>query len=106
DRGVKASARARKHMRSCAGCREYRTALRGMRRSFAALTPVSAGGIGAVLANLLGIGGGGAAAGAGAGSAAGTSAVVASGTLATATACKVAAVVCTAALMSGGAVGA
>ncbi len=42
DKGVKASGRARKHMRSCAGCREYRTALRGMRRSFAALTPVSA----------------------------------------------------------------
>ena len=26
DRGVKASGRARKHMRSCDGCREYRTA--------------------------------------------------------------------------------
>ena len=37
DRGVKASGRARKHMRSCDGCREYRGALRGMRRSFAAL---------------------------------------------------------------------
>src|SRR3954447_7790066 len=40
DRGVKASGRARKHMRSCDGCREYRTSLRGMRRSFAALAPV------------------------------------------------------------------
>ena len=29
DRGVKASGRARKHMRSCDGCTEYRTALRG-----------------------------------------------------------------------------
>ena len=32
DSGVKASSRARQHMRSCAGCREYRTALRGVRR--------------------------------------------------------------------------
>ena len=61
DRGVKASGRARKHMRSCSGCREYREALRGMRRSFAALTPVSAGIFGSVAASL-GIGGGGAAA--------------------------------------------
>src|SRR6201985_474693 len=29
DKGVKASGRARKHMRSCDGCREYRVALRG-----------------------------------------------------------------------------
>src|SRR5918997_295715 len=43
DRGVKASGRARRHMRSCAGCTEYRTALRGMRRSFAALAPVGMG---------------------------------------------------------------
>src|SRR6201991_4893065 len=62
DKGVKASGRARKHMRSCAGCQEYREALRGMRRSFAALTPVSAGLFGSIAASL-GIGGGGAAAG-------------------------------------------
>src|ERR671913_1836450 len=62
DRGVKASGRARKHMRSCAGCREYRAALRGMRRSFAALTPVSAGLFGSVAASL-GIGGHGSPAG-------------------------------------------
>src|SRR4051812_20494195 len=43
DRGVKASGRARKHMRSCSACREYRVALRGVRRSFAALSPVAAG---------------------------------------------------------------
>ena len=104
DRGVKASGRARKHMRSCKGCAEYRTALRGMRRSFAALSPVSAG-IGALGANLLGFGGGGAAVGGSAaagGAGAGTAAV--GGTLATATACKVAAVVCTAAITAGGAV--
>src|SRR3954452_20844660 len=59
DRGVKASGRARRHMRSCHGCREYRTALKGMRRSFAALSPaaVGAGGIGTVAANRLGLGG-------------------------------------------------
>ena len=103
DRGVKASGRARKHMRSCAGCRDYRQALRGMRRSFAALTPVSAGLFGSVAAGL-GIGGGGAAAGGAAAGGGSVAATAAGGTLATATACKVAAVVCTAALTAGGAV--
>jgi len=103
DRGVKASGRARRHMRSCEGCREYRTALRGMKRSFAALTPVSAGLFGSLAASL-GIGGGGAAAGGAAAGGGGVAATAAGGTLATATACKVAAVVCTAALTAGGAV--
>jgi hypothetical protein len=102
DRGVKASGRARRHMRSCSGCSEYRTALRGMRRSFAALSPVSAG-IGGIAANLLGLGGGGAAVG-GSAAAGGGGAAAVGGGLATATACKVAAVVCTAALTAGGAV--
>ena len=69
DRGVKASGRARKHMRSCDGCTEYRGALRGMRRSFAALTPVGLGPL-ALVAKLIGLGGaagGGAAAAAAAG---------------------------------------
>ena len=102
DRGVKASGRARKHMRACAGCRDYRDALRGMRRSFAALTPVSAGVFGSIAASL-GIGGGGAAAGgAAAGGGGAAVSVAAGGTLATATACKVAAVVCTAALTAAG----
>src|ERR671933_1654492 len=35
DRGVKASSRARRHLRGCEACSEYRVALRGMRRSFA-----------------------------------------------------------------------
>ena len=39
DRGVKASGRARRHMRECSGCREYRSALRSVRSSFAALSP-------------------------------------------------------------------
>lgn len=103
DRGVKASGRARRHMRSCTGCSEYRQALRGMRRSFAALTPVSAGLFGSIAASL-GIGGGGAAAGGAAAGGSGVAATAAGGTLATATACKVAAVVCTAALTAGGAV--
>src|SRR5204863_1379751 len=78
-------------------------ALRGMRRSFAALTPVSAGLFGSIAASL-GVGGGGAAAGGAAASGGGVAATAAGGTLATATACKVAAVVCTAALTAGGAV--
>ena len=102
DRGVKASGRARKHMRSCDGCREYRVALRGMRRSFAALSPIGVGPL-AFAAKLIGLGGSAAvpprAARAGGGSAA-----VAGGGVATATACKVAAVVCTAAIATGGAV--
>ena len=102
DRGVKASGRARKHMRSCEGCTEYRGALRGMRRSFAALSPLGAGPL-ALAAKLLGVfGGSGAAAGGAAAS--GGGAVVATGGVATATACKVAAVVCTAAIATGGAV--
>jgi RNA polymerase sigma factor (sigma-70 family) len=95
DRGVKASGRARKHMRECSGCREYRTSLRGMRRSFAALSPVGAFGPLAVAAKLTGLGG---AAGGGT-AAAGGVATGASGV----TACKLAAVVCTAALATGGA---
>jgi RNA polymerase sigma factor (sigma-70 family) len=98
DRGVKASGRARKHMRSCDGCTEYRGALRGMRRSFAALTPLGAGPL-AFAAKLIGLGGSGAAAAGG-----GSAAVAGGGVAATATACKVAAVVCTAALATGGAV--
>jgi RNA polymerase sigma factor (sigma-70 family) len=116
DRGVKASGRARRHMRSCQGCREYRTALRGVRRSFAALAPVGVGPL-AFAAKLIGLGGasgGGAAGGGGAGAgaavggaAAGGGVALSSGGLAvgggvaTATACKVAAVVCATALAGG-----
>jgi RNA polymerase sigma factor (sigma-70 family) len=95
DRGVKASGRARRHMRECAGCREYRNDLRGMRRRFAALTPAGAGPV-ALIAQLLG--GGGAAAAGGSGGAA------LLGGATTATACKVAAVVCATAITAGGAV--
>jgi RNA polymerase sigma factor (sigma-70 family) len=116
DRGVKASAHARKHLRHCRGCREYRAALRGVRRSFAAL---NAGPLALAAAKLLGGGsaatGGsatatsGAAAAGGAATAGGTAVGVVTAGSSVATvggigACKVAAVVCTAALTAGGAV--
>jgi RNA polymerase sigma factor (sigma-70 family) len=63
-RGVRATGRARRHMRDCAGCREYRQDLRRVQRSFAALSPAAAGPLG--LLAKLGIGGGGAGGGAGA----------------------------------------
>src|SRR3954449_13180600 len=72
DRGVKASGRARRHMRSCAGCREYRVALRGMRRSFAALSPVGFAPFACL--KLLGLSGSAGGAAAGAGAAGGSSA--------------------------------
>jgi RNA polymerase sigma factor (sigma-70 family) len=103
DRGVKASGRARKHMRTCEGCREYRTALRSVQRSFAALSPVAAGPL-AIGAKLLGLGGASGGAAAGGSAAAGGGAAAVGGGAAAVSACKVAAVVCTAALTAGGAV--
>ena len=101
DRGVKASGRARRHMKECAGCREYRSALRGLRSSFAALTPSA--GAAALAAKLFGIGGGSAAAG-GAAATGGGAAATGAAAVGGATACKVAAVVCAAALTAGGTV--
>src|SRR5215211_743520 len=70
-RGVRSSGLARRHMRDCPGCREYRHQLRSARRSFAALSPTSPGPLGALL-QLIGVGGGsGAAAGSGGTAAAG-----------------------------------
>ena len=103
DRGVKASGHARRHMRTCASCREYRTALRGIRRSFAALNPLGAGPLAMAAAKLLGFGGAGGGAAAGGSAVTGGGAAVTGG-VATVSACKVAAVVCTAALTAGGAV--
>src|SRR3954469_25385750 len=103
DRGVKASGRARKHMRTCESCTEYRGALRGMRRSFAALSPVGLGPL-AFVAKLVGLGGSGAAGAAAGGGGAGA-AVAGSGVATAATACKVAAVVCTGAIATRGAGG-
>jgi RNA polymerase sigma factor (sigma-70 family) len=99
DRGVKASGHARRHMRSCDACVEYRHALRNVRRSFAALTPAGLGPL-AFGAKLLGLSGAGG--GAAAGGTAATGALAGGGAIAGVTACKVAAVVCTAALVGGG----
>ena len=101
DRGVRVSGLARRHLRDCDGCVEYRVQLRAVREGFSALSP-GAGPMTAVL-KLIGIGGAGSAgaASAGGGAAAGGSVVVAAGG---GTAAKVAAVVCCAALTAGGAV--
>ena len=104
DRGVRASGLARRHLRDCEGCTEYRTQLRAVRQGLGVLLPGGAGPLAAVL-KLVGLGGAGSAgaASAGGGAAAG------GGVLAAATsgsAAQVAAVVCcAAALTAGGAVG-
>ncbi len=77
DRGVRTSGLARRHMRDCPNCREFRTEVRGMSRQFAALAP-TLGPLG-VIAHLLGWGGGGAVAGGGAAGAAGGGGAVAGG---------------------------
>ncbi|MEA2234987.1 MAG: hypothetical protein QOD83_4803 [Solirubrobacteraceae bacterium] len=101
DRGVRASGRARRHLRDCTGCVEYRTQLRTVREGFQALMP-NPGPLAAAL-KLLGLGGAGSAgaASAGGGAAAGGGAIVIAG--GSGTAAKLAAVVCCAALTAGGA---
>ena len=99
DRGVRASGRARRHLRECGGCRDFRSSLRASRRELAALLPAGAGPL-TVLAQVLGIGGSGAGVGAGGTAAAGGGAIVGGGTAMTAT--KVAAVVASAAVVSAG----
>ncbi|HEV7496136.1 sigma-70 family RNA polymerase sigma factor [Baekduia sp.] len=111
DRGVRASGRSRKHLRECAGCRDYRTALRGIEKQLNGLAPAS--GPLTAIAKILGIGGAGSGAaagggaavlGGGAGAAAGgtTAATIGTGAVA-ATAGKVAAVMAAAAVVGGGA---
>jgi len=107
DRGLRPNATARRHMRDCAGCREFRHDLRGVSRSFAALVP-TLGPLG-VLANVLGIGGAGAgssAAGgalAAGGAAGGSSAIVGVGAM-SAGATHVATLLAAAVVTAGGAV--
>ncbi len=107
DRGLRPNATARRHMRDCAGCREFRHQLRGVSRRLGALVP-TLGPLG-VLANVLGIGGagGGAAGGAlaaSAGAGAGTgSAVIGVGAM-TAGATHVATLLAAAVVTAGGAV--
>ena len=96
DRGVRASGLARRHLRDCDGCVEYRTQLRAVRHGLDVLAPGGSGPLAAAL-KLLGLGGAGSAGAASAGGAgAAGSGVVAAAT--TGTAAKVAAVVCCAAL--------
>src|SRR5204863_3842512 len=102
DRGVRASGRARRHMRDCPGCRDYKRTLRGAHRELGALPP--GGGPLATIAKLLGLGGAGSGAAAGGSAAAGGGgAAVVGGGAAAATATKVVAVVCCAAVVGGGA---
>jgi RNA polymerase sigma factor (sigma-70 family) len=80
DRGVRASGLARRHLRDCPHCRQFRTEVRGVSRQLAAFVP-ALGPIG-VIAKLLGIGGGGGAA-AGTGAIAGSTGTAATGAAAT-----------------------
>jgi hypothetical protein len=105
DKGVRASGQARRHMRECDGCREYRTTLRGVQRSFHALgAPVAGAGPLSLLAKL-GLGGSAAGGGAAGGAAAGGGSVAgictASGGVVAAG--KVVVVVCSVAVVTAGA---
>jgi RNA polymerase sigma factor (sigma-70 family) len=108
-RGVRVSGRARKHLKECAGCRDYRGALRSVEKQLNGLSP-SSGPLG-LIAKLLGIGGAGSGGGAavlgGGGAGAAATATVTTGTAATvgasAVATKVVAVVAAAAVVGGGA---
>jgi RNA polymerase sigma factor (sigma-70 family) len=83
DRRLRPNAMARRHLRDCAGCREFRAEVRSVSRRLAALVPAL--GPAGLLANALGVGGGGGGAAAGgSAAAAGTGgAFAASGLLAT-----------------------
>lgn len=76
DRGMRPSSLARRHLRDCEGCREFRTEVRGVTRQLAALVP-ALGPIG-VLAKVLGLGGGAGGAMGAAGGTAGTAGVATS----------------------------
>lgn len=93
-RGVRASGLARRHMRECCDCREYRHQLKAVRAGMAALSPAPLLGPLASVAQLLGWSGAGTSAAAGGGLAiAGGGAVVT----------KAAVVVCAVAVTAGGA---
>jgi RNA polymerase sigma factor (sigma-70 family) len=106
DRGVRPNGMARRHLRDCPGCREFRGHLRGTSRQFASLLPAL--GPAGVIAKLLGFGGGaggGAAAGTGAMAAtAGTGGTVASVGVIAAGAGHVATILAAAVVAAGGAV--
>jgi RNA polymerase sigma factor (sigma-70 family) len=98
-KGVRASAVARKHMRECQACSDYRRDLRAVRTGLSALAP-PAHPLGLV-AKLLGLSAGGGGAAAGGSAAAGGGAAIAGGGVVAGTTAKVAAVVCCAALSAG-----
>jgi RNA polymerase sigma factor (sigma-70 family) len=105
DRGLRPNATARRHMRDCAGCREFRHDLRGVSRRFAAIVP-TLGPLG-VLANVLGIGGAGSGAAGGAlaaGGAAGSGTAIVSVGAMSAGAAHVATLLAAAVVTAGGAV--
>ena len=93
------AALARRHLRDCPGCCEFRREMRGASRQLAALTP-TLGPLG-VLANALGLGGGGAAAG---GSVAAGSGVLTGGGAVAGGLGHVATILAAAAVTAGGAV--
>ena len=101
ERGVRATGRARRHLRECSPCTQYRAQLLEVRRGFAALTPDAA--TPHLIAKLLGLGGAGSGAAAGGAAAGGGGAAVAGGAAAVSVG-KVAAFVCCAAVVTGGAV--
>ncbi|MEA2247775.1 MAG: hypothetical protein QOH46_2304 [Solirubrobacteraceae bacterium] len=116
DRGVRASGRARRHLRDCAGCRGYKRALRGASQAFGAL---SGGGAWTTIAKVLGLGGAGSGAAVGGGAMGGSGATLGGSALAGggaalggtgaavagggAVVAKVAVAVCCAAVVGGGA---
>lgn len=95
-RGVRATGLARRHMRDCTDCREYRSQLKAVNARMAALNPAPLFGPVAGLAQLLGVGGAGTSAAAGGGVA-----MIGGGAAAVTT--KVAVVVCCVAVTAGGA---
>ncbi|HVS28667.1 MAG TPA: sigma-70 family RNA polymerase sigma factor [Solirubrobacteraceae bacterium] len=91
-RGVRGTGRSRRHLRDCAGCRDYRVGLRSAEREVAALIPGVPGPI-ALVSKLFGAGSGG-------------GSVLAGGNAGALGTTKLAALICTAAVVTGGGVGA
>jgi RNA polymerase sigma factor (sigma-70 family) len=105
DRGVRPSGLTRRHLHDCAGCREFRTQVRGTSRQLAMLVP-SLGPL-ALIGNLLGFGAGSAAGGSAAGgsaAAAGTGGVLTSAGALVGGASHVATILAAAVVTAGGAV--
>ena len=101
ERGVRASGLARRHLRDCDACGEYKTQLRAVHQGLAVLVPGGSGLLASVL-KILGLGGAGSAGAASAGGGAAAGGAIAAVT--SGTAAKVVAVACCAALTAGGAV--